>query len=701
MSRDRSIPPTVEPVHLPREDGSREPDGNSLNHSASSRHDDLLSIVIRGMQEPVILLDRNCRVLEINASALEWLGLPPDTKDLVLTADVDTGPVTDEAGRTLTWEDAPHVCALNGQTVVDRLQIHERGDGRRYYIFSAYPIRNAAGEVDMALIAGRDVTRLKQAEAALRESEEQLACLVESMDDIIYTLDTQQRYVKVFSGWIHKYELDPSFFVGKTTREVFGDAADVHEAANARALNGETASYEWWVDHQGSRLHFQTRVSPMRDALGKITGVVGIGRDITELRRLQARTERMLRTIARQDRALQAVIDCMPAGLLVVDSEFRLLNWNLAFVRAFGPSADWRTGKRLWDVIPHVEETGVLGSLRRVMATGEPVSVSEYRHETPGGEASYWDASVVPLEIETDRGTVQAVAVVCVDVSEGVRARERLSELAAAAKQHAVELELERSRLMRAQEQVQAFYEREHRISEKLQYSFMFDGCPLVPGYEIGHRYKPGLDDALVGGDFLDVFHLDQDRLALVISDVAGKGMRAAVYTAMTKYMLRAYALEDSRPETVLARLNEALGTCTPPDVFITLVYCILDMHSGTLTYANAGHEPPIHYSAADGLAVSLDVTGRGLAMLGGSAYSALTVPLAPGDLIVLYTDGITDAGSGPDRLGCERLLRMVESSARRPSQEIADGILEATLEYAGGSICDDAALLVVKAHGL
>jgi len=217
-------------------------------------------------------------------------------------------------------------------------------------------------------------------------------------------------------------------------------------------------------------------------------------------------------------------------------------------------------------------------------------------------------------------------------------------------------------------------------------------------GFEIGERYHSALDEALVGGDFYDIFRIGDDQLGIVIADVAGKGLNAAVYTAMTKYMLRAYALEDSAPERVLARLNEALTECTPVEIFVTLVYGVLDGRTGVFRYANAGHEQPILYSSSAGMAYNLDVTGRALAFVHGSTYTACDVVMRPGDLLALYTDGITDAGSGVNRMGVERLVRIVESEATHSAPDVANAVLNTALEFSGGRLTDDAALVMIKA---
>jgi len=524
----------------------RELDQNSLSGIAVSPQS-LVRVIIESMHELVVLIDRDFRVLEINAAALRSMGLPADTKDLVLDGSVDPGPITDDSGRLLSWEDSAYVRAMRGETVVGDVVVRNRG-GRRRYVVNAYPLRGDSGDVEAVLVVGDDVTAFKD---------------------------------------------------------------------------------------------------------------------------LQLRTHTMLRTITRQERALRTVIENMPAGLLVVDYELRLLNWNQAFVHHFGSTSEWLAGRPLPEVAPGTAASGLVSALRSARDAGSAVTLREHRFEGPDG-ITYWNASIVPIEMPTGpEGPSNALVLVCVDVTEEKHTRERL----------------------------RGFYAREHAIAEKLQTSFMVSGCPTLTGFELGHRYKAGSDEALVGGDFYDVFQLGAGRLGLVIGDVSGKGLKAAVYTGMTKYMLRAYALEDSHPESVLYRLNEALNSCTPAEVFVTLAYAVLDERSRTLHYANAGHEPPIHRCRASGLTMPLDVTGRALALTHGSTYATRSLSLPPGDLVLFYTDGITEAGSGSRRLGPEELLGIVRSLPIGSSaQAVADRVLAAGLQFAGGVMVDDAAVLAIRA---
>ncbi len=135
----------------------------------------------------------------------------------------------------------------------------------------------------------RDITQSKIAEIRLAESEEKFRSLVHSINDIIFTLDANQRYTGLYGQWTDKYELSTSTFLGKTSTEIFGDAAGkVHEEANEKALKGENVVYEWNMDTSKGRFSFQTSLSPICNTYGEVLGLVGVGRDITKQKQLES-----------------------------------------------------------------------------------------------------------------------------------------------------------------------------------------------------------------------------------------------------------------------------------------------------------------------------------------------------------------------------------------------------------------------------
>ena len=145
----------------------------------------------------------------------------------------------------------------------------------------------------------RDISDRKLYEEELKASEEKFRTLVESMSDIVFILDRQQRHIGVFGQWLKLYKTSPEVFLGKTAREVLGDeAARVHEEANLKALQGENVTYEWSMKtSEGKTLYFQTSLSPLRDSKGNIIGVVGVGRDITKLKEAEEKLQEYTRNL--------------------------------------------------------------------------------------------------------------------------------------------------------------------------------------------------------------------------------------------------------------------------------------------------------------------------------------------------------------------------------------------------------------------
>jgi serine phosphatase RsbU (regulator of sigma subunit)/sensor domain CHASE-containing protein len=258
----------------------------------------------------------------------------------------------------------------------------------------------------------------------------------------------------------------------------------------------------------------------------------------------------------------------------------------------------------------------------------------------------------------------------------------------------------ERTReLAAARESLQAAYDREHHIALILQHALVEDIHVAEPEYELIARYQPALAEAEVGGDFYDVFPVSDCRKAVVIGDVAGKGLSAAIYTAMVKYMLRGFAHENPQPGDALTRLNAAVCDYTPEDTFITLFFGLLDPKAGTLEYASAGHDCPLLYHGATGEISQLASTGTVIGTLEGASYGCREVEVRPGDTLILYTDGITDARDGGSALGAEGLTEVVRASGEADAHTILDAAFSAACEAANCNWPDDAAAMVIKTN--
>jgi PAS domain S-box-containing protein len=244
--------------------------------------------------------------------------------------------------------------------------------------------------------------------------------------------------------------------------------------------------------------------------------------------------------------------------------------------------------------------------------------------------------------------------------------------------------------------QKEELYEREHHIADVLQKALVPDTVYDIPGCDIAVRYEAALKEAEVGGDFYDIFDLGDNKIGLLIGDVAGKGLAAAIQVAAARHSVRSYAYIDPRPERVMTLANNAL--CKDPQQGITMLtafFAVLDLELGVMTYANGGHETPV-LRRSDGGVEELAVEGRALGVMADYEYPDRGVILTPGDLVTMVTDGVTEARpNSNDLFGLERMKSFLSGKRARSAAELADGLLAAAKTHAGGDLRDDAAILV------
>jgi serine phosphatase RsbU (regulator of sigma subunit) len=243
-------------------------------------------------------------------------------------------------------------------------------------------------------------------------------------------------------------------------------------------------------------------------------------------------------------------------------------------------------------------------------------------------------------------------------------------------------------------------YAQERGVAQTLQRAFLPDLPDGVPGFQIGRIYAPGSEVAAVGGDTYDVFPLPDGRIAALIADVSGQGTHAATLAVMAKYTVRAYALENPHPSSVLARVNDALVHQTGDSTFLTLFYALIEPDTRRVIIARAAHPPAILCRARTHVTEALDgTTGLIAGFLTGQEYDSHEIVLEPGDTLVFYTDGVTEARRRKAMFGEEKLKALIASKADLSAQEIATAVYTAIFDYTQGALNDDVALLVLKAE--
>jgi serine phosphatase RsbU (regulator of sigma subunit) len=248
--------------------------------------------------------------------------------------------------------------------------------------------------------------------------------------------------------------------------------------------------------------------------------------------------------------------------------------------------------------------------------------------------------------------------------------------------------------------------EQELKIAREIQMSLLPQGPLRMPGIALTGHCEPARE---VGGDYYDFVPLDDRRLGILIADVSGKGTSAALYMAALKGIILSLSQQHRSPRALLIEANGILSRHLDSRSFITITYAVIDLEHRTLVYARAGHCPLIYMPgpwaeprcvqilAPDGLVLGLQIDD------GGQTFTRLleeaTLPLGPGDLFVLYTDGITEAANPDgDYFGEQRLGDLVQAHAHLPFEELRERILREVGGFVGASPQqDDMTMLLVK----
>jgi sigma-B regulation protein RsbU (phosphoserine phosphatase) len=245
----------------------------------------------------------------------------------------------------------------------------------------------------------------------------------------------------------------------------------------------------------------------------------------------------------------------------------------------------------------------------------------------------------------------------------------------------------------RSRRQHQLHHDRELQEARRIQEKLLPASLPEVDGWSIAVSWQPA---AGVGGDCYDALAFGGSRLAVSIADVVGKGIPAALLMSNLQAAVRAFATEHVGPADLCHQVNRILCGNIAEGRFISFVYCVVDPASRVLTYSNAGHYPPI-LLRADGSIARLTSGGPVLGVFGDAAYEEASVPLDPGDRVVLFTDGITEARNAADEeFGEERLIEAALPHRGTTSAALQHHLATEVRAFTGGNYQDDATLIVM-----
>ena len=542
-----------------------------------------------------------------------------------------------------------------------------------------------------------------------RRTRQVLEAVLATTRNGVIVIDTDGVISIVNRAYGEQLRIDPEILLGQPAERVlrehiaprFRDPEVYEELAMRLADRPDLTLRDQLESKDG--LVFERFSAPVRDAAGTLLGRVIILSDITVRHRalIEARAlaEENARLLEREERRSQEEIAMARAAHLLAsaltrnDIHDQLVAQAQALVNA--PQTTLLTVRRRGDLAPAASrdfDRDTLREMRRKRGEGVLGRVVDTRrayvctdtHDDPGLDLPVTDQEVrsfvaVPIEL-ADRVYGVLLATSHLPDAFGDRDLRVMIELcrhAAAAIQSALQ------------------FEQERQIAETLQDALLAEEPPEVEGLEMATLYRAAAG-AMVGGDLHDVWVLPDNRVAVMVGDVAGKGVQAAGTTGMVRYLAEGISAYEQDPGRLLDQLGRLVRRRLGDATFVTAFLAVIDRADDTFTWTSAGHPPPL-LVGADGSVTPLEDPDPPLGFPMDEPYRTHTTPFPPGALLVLTTDGILDAMRGDEAFGEERLRKTILRLVTQPAATIAADVYAAARRFAGGPLGDDAALAVVR----
>lgn len=381
------------------------------------------------------------------------------------------------------------------------------------------------------------------------------------------------------------------------------------------------------------------------------------------MRRAKQRVEHIAAELDAKRGLLEAVTHNAPVGIGIMARDACLVMANDALAEMFGHARQSMVGERPFESLPGEAAADAQIAVDSVFSTGCMVQLREYpiALETQ----RYFNATFAALR--SSAGDIDGVLCVLVDATDQVLTR----------------MEIER------------LYNREHHIAECLQAGLIGTAPERLDQFQFETLYHAALDEARVGGDFYDVFRIGPGRIGIVVGDVSGKGLQAAVEVVTAKYSIRAGAQNEESPAMVLERANQAMYRDMGPESFVSAFVGVIDSASDTLTYASAGHAPAIRWDGSTRSPSMLDSTGPLLGIEEIASYGEETLALRGEDELLVGTDGLYEVRCESGFLEIEGLLCLY-TEMRDSGEFTIPQLVRRLMDFCGGDLRDDLAIIRV-----
>jgi phosphoserine phosphatase RsbU/P len=506
----------------------------------------------------------------------------------------------------------------------------------------------------------RDITQRKKSEEDLRLQTAYLERLFNSAPEAIVWHDNDDRVISVNDEFTRMF--------GYTREEAIGKRINELVATPDLLVHAKDLSYK--VGH-GQRVESEAKRKRKDGSLfdvsilgapifhgGMQMGVYAVYRDISERKKTQEELEI-------QETFFEKLFNAAPEAIVLHDNNDIIVDVNREFTRMFGYSHDESVGMHINDLLASEEFLSEANGLSSQVIHGNRVELDSRRKRKDG---TLIDVSILGAPI-VHEGKQLAIYAIYRDITERKKA-----------------------------EEVRIRLKEEARMARNIQTNLLPKGQPEIAGYDIAGKNIPALN---VGGDYFDFIRLDEYRIAIGLGDVSGKGLAASLVMANVQATIRGLALFDDDPKDCMEKANKLLFRSTDSRTFVSLFYGILDTRHHTLRYANAGQDMPMLFSAG-GTCERLRTRGIALGMKEHVVYEESEISIKPGDRLLIYSDGISEAMNDTlEEFGQERTQKVVRLNKNECAGDLVEKIFAAVGTHLGNAAQnDDMTVVMVRRPG-